>query len=352
MRPLHAWLLLAGATLAVTMVAGCGGDDSPSATPTSPPSSPTVAATATTAAPPTDLVAVKKSPASMSATDAAWSSAKVTTIKTTQVKTTASTAPVEVKAQALYSDTDVWFRFEWADPTKTTARDWVYDGTKWKAPSGQQDRLALAWELTPSSDFQSKGCAALCHNPETEKNNTWYMVSPSGVTMDFWQWTAGISNGMKQFSDYTLSNKVPDPTALGAPFVADPNTGGGNVANTNDAKDGPSKMQDPSKAPSMGTDYLLVTEAVALDVSKLKAGDKIPNALLAPFTGSRGDIDAQGAWANGTWTVVAHRKLDTGNADDAKFAVGGSYPFGLAVFNDLGNVDHTVTTDVYILRLK
>lgn len=350
MRKPLPWLLLTATALGSLAVA-CGGDDTPAATATSA-SSPTAAATATTAVPPTDLIAVKKAPASMAADDAAWKDARVTTVKTSVVKTSAATGAVDVKMQALYSDTDIWFRFEWADPTKFTARDWTFDGTKWKAPSGQQDRLALMWQLTPSTDFQAKGCAALCHNPEEEKADKWYMVSPPNVTMDLWQWTAGISNGMKQFSDYTLSNKVPEPTALGAPFVADPNTGGGNVANTNDAKDGPKMMQDPTKKPSMGTDYLLVSEAVALDVSKLKAGDKIPNALLAPFTGSRGDVEANGAWANGTWIVVAHRKLDTGNADDAKFAAGGSYPFGLAAFNDLGNVDHTVTTDVYTLRLK
>lgn len=349
MRPHIPWLLLAAVTLG-SMVASCGGDDSTAPTATTANSSP--GATATTAAAPTDLVALKKAPASMAADDAAWKDARVTTIKTTQVKGSAATGAVEVKTQALYSDTDVWFRFEWADATKTTARDWVYDGTKWKAPSGQQDRLSLMWEITPSSDFQAKGCAALCHNPEADAIAKWYMVSPTGVTMDNWQWTAGISNGMNQFNDVSLSNKVPEPTALGAPFVVDPNTGGGNVANTNDAKDAPKMMQDPAKKPSLGTDYLLVSEAVALDVSKLKAGDKIPNALLAPFTGDRGDIEAKGAWSNGTWVVVAHRKLDTGNPDDAKFAVGGSYPFGLAAFNDLGNVDHTVTTDVYTLRLK
>jgi hypothetical protein len=339
------------AATAVAMTAACGDDDSVGATPTTG-APPTAAATPTTAIPPTDLVATKKAPASMAADDAAWKDARVTTVKTSVVKTSAATGTVDVKVQALYSDTDVWFRFEWPDATKFTARDWTFDGTKFKAPAGQQDRLALVWQLTPSAEFEAKGCAALCHNPEAEKNDQWYMVSPAGVTMDLWQWTAGISNGMNQFSDYTLSNKVPELTARGAPFVADPNTGGGNVANTNDAKDGPKMMQDPAKKPSMGTDYLLVSEAVALDVSKLKAGDKIPNALLEPFKGSRGDVEAKGAWANGAWIVVAHRKLDSGNPDDAKFVVGGSYPFGLAVFNDLGNVDHTVTADVYTLRLK
>jgi Ethylbenzene dehydrogenase len=347
MRPQIPWLLLAAIALGST-IAGCGGDDTPAATATT--AAP--AATATTAAAPTDLVATKKAPASMAADDAAWKDARVTTVNTGGVNGSASTGPVAVKVQALYSDTDIWFRFEWSDATKTTARDWVWDETKWKAPTGQQDRLSLMWQLTPDAAFAPQGCATLCHHPDNDAIAKWYMVSPAGTPMDNWQWTAGISNGMNQFSDASLSDKVPDPTALGAPFVVDPNTGGGNVANTNDAKDGPKMMQDPTKKPSLGTDYLLVSEAVALDVTKLKAGDKVPNALLAPFTGDRGDIDAKGAWSNGAWVVVAHRKLDTGNPDDAKFTVGGSFPFGLAVWNDLGNVDHTVSTAVYLLKLK
>ncbi|MEP7216467.1 MAG: ethylbenzene dehydrogenase-related protein [Anaerolineaceae bacterium] len=346
------FLLALSASAAALLIAACGGDSTTDPTQTTAATSaPTKAPEPTIAAAPTDVIALKKSPTSLAGDDAVWKDARVTTVKTTVIKGSEAKGPVDVKMQALNSDTDVWFRFEWAAAQKTTARDWTFDGTKFKAPSGQQDRLALFWEIKPSTDFQAKGCAALCHNPETDKIDKWWMVSPPGSLMDNWQWTAGISNGMNQANDLTLSDIVPAPTALGVPFVADPNTGGGNTANTNDAKDAPKMMQDPAKKPSLGTDYLLVSEAIALDVTKLKAGDKIPNALLEPFKGSRGDVEAKGVWANGTWTVVFHRKLDTGNVDDAKFAPGGSYKFGLGAFVALGDVDHTITTDPYTLKL-
>ena len=356
MRKWYLWLIPA-ATTAALLAGACGGDDSTSSSPTAAApattaGSPTTAATATTAAAPTDVVALKKSPASLAADDAAWKDARVTTVKTTVIKGSAATAPQDVKMQALYSDTDIWFRFEWADATKNLKGGWTYDGTSWKATTGQQDRIALLWEVSPSADFESKGCAALCHNPADAKSDKWYMVSPPGSTMDLWQWHAGESNGANQLRDQTLSNKVPEPTALGAPRVSDANTGGGPAANTNDAKNGPKMMQDPAKKPSMGTDYLLVSEAVALDVSKLKAGDKVPGQLISPYTGSQGDIQAKGAWANGTWTVVAHRKLDTGNPDDAKFTVGKSFKFALGAFNALADLEHTVTTEPYTLVLK
>lgn len=359
-------LLGAFASMAAVSLAACGDDSSTSSTPTkaaassAPSTSEATKAptnTPTVAAAPTDLVSVKKASVALDGADPAWKDAPVTTVKTSVVKGSQATGPVDVKMQAANSDTDVWFRFEWADPDMTTARDWTFDGTKFKAPSGQQDRLSLFWEIKPSTDFEAKGCAALCHNPDTDKIDKWYMVSPSGSLMDNWQWTAGISNGMKQSNDLTLTDKNPDatktpPDSLGAPFVADANTGGGNVANTNDAKDAPIKMQDPTKKPSLGPAYLLVSEAVALDVTKLKAGDKIPNALLEPFKGDRADIDAWGVWDSGKWVVVFHRKLDTGNAaTDVKFVAGNSYKFGLGVFQALGNVDHTVTTEAYTLKL-
>ena len=348
------FILALSASLAAVSIAACGGDSS-SSTPTS---APTAAATAAPTATPTavvaatDLISTKATPAnSLDAADPAWKNARVTTVKTSVVKGSAGVAGVDVKMQALNSDTDVWFRFEYAAPAMTTAKDWVYDGAKFKAPSGQGDRLGLMWEIKPSTDFEAKGCAALCHNPETDKVAQWYMVSPTGSLMDLWQWTVGTSNGFKQAGDYTFTDKVPEPTALGSVFVADANTGGGNVANTNDTKDAPIKMQDPAKKPSLGPQYLLVSEAVALDVTKLKAGDKIPNAILEPFKGDRGDVDAFGTWANGTYTIVFHRNMDTGNAaTDVKFAAGGLYKFGLGVWIALGNVDHTVSTEAYTVK--
>jgi Ethylbenzene dehydrogenase len=352
------FFLALSASLAAVSIAACGGDSS-SSTPTSAATSAATAAptaTPTVAVAATDLISTKKAPAaSLDAADPAWKDARVTTVKTSVVKGSAGVAPVDVKMQALNSDTDVWFRFEYSAAAMTTAKDWVYDGTKFKAASGQADRLSLFWEIKPSTDFEAKGCAALCHNPDTDKVAQWYMVAPTGSLFDNWQWTAGTSNGMKQASDKTLVDKAPDPTALGAPFVSDPTTNTAanpaSTPNTNDAKDAPIKMQDPTKKPSNGPQYLLVSEAVALDVTKLKAGDKIPNAIIQPYTGDGADVDAWGTWANGTYTIVFHRKLDTGNADDTKFVVGNSYKFGLGVWLALGNVDHTVTTEAYTLKL-
>jgi len=350
MRKKYLWVVPI-ATMAAVLVSACGGDSTDKASPGS--DTPSTAGTPTEAAAATDIVALKKTPASMAADDPAWKDARVTTVTTVQVKGSKSTTDKDVKMQALYSDTDVWFRFEWPDTTKTMRPEWIWDGTKWTLPTGQQDRLSLIWEITPITDFARKGCAAACHNPTADPMDKWYMVTPkTGEVADTWQWTAGITNGLNKANDQTLVAALTSPTSLGSSFVNDQGAGG-DTNNRNTDGTAPTLMQDPNKKPSLGTDFLLVTEAVALDVSKLKPGDKIPGRTVAPIEGDRGDIDAKGTWANNTWTVTFHRKLDTGHATtDAKFAVGNKYPFGLAVFNALGYVDHTVTAAVYTLVLK
>lgn len=353
------WLI--GTAAAVTVLAAaCGGDSTSSDTPT--PAAPasgstaasgaTTAATAATAGGPTDLVALKQSPASLAADDAAWKAAKPTIVKTTVVPGSETKEPKDVTVQALYSDTDVWFRFEWADATEGT-HNWVYDGTAWKESPDNEDLLALYWEITPNADFETRGCAALCHNSDTEPASKWYMISPkAGDTFDKWHWKSVRTNPVGQSDDKSLVAALADPTDVESASPADNKTGGGYSDNVNADKTGPAKMQDPAKKPSGGPNALLVSEAVTLDASKLKAGDKVPLELLAPFAGSRGDVEAKGAWAGSKWTVVLHRKLDTGHPDDAKFVVGKSYPFGLGVWNNVDGVNHTVSKGVYTLILK
>ena len=358
MRKKIFWLM--GAASAVAMLAvACGGDDdstnntpAPAATSAGTTASASTAAATTSSAGPNDLVAVKKAPASLAADDAAWKSAKPTTVKTSIVVGSKATEAKDVTVQALFNDTDIWFRFEWADTSDST-RAWVYDGTTWKKSPDNEDRLALYWEITPNSDFETRGCAALCHSSDSEPIAKWYMVSPkAGDVFDNWHWKSARTNPVGQTDDKSLIGPLADPNDVESASVADKKTSGGYSDNLNAEKTGPAKMQDPAKKPSGGASALLVSEAVALDVSKLKAGDKVPRELIAPFVGSRGDIETKGVWVGNKWTVVMHRKLDTGNPDDAKFVVGKTYPFGLAVFNNLHEYNHTVSKGVYNLVLK
>jgi hypothetical protein len=354
-------LLLIAAVLTATLAA-CGGDSggtstSPAGTSTT--GGPTTgAASPTSSVGPTDLVAAKKSPASMAVDDPAWTGVPVTTVKTDVIKESKATGPVDVKMQALYSDTDIWFRFQWADATNNNLpNQWVFDGTKFSSASNTSDRLGLYWEIAPVSDFEARGCLANCHKGENQTIDKWYMVAPGpSDLLELWQWTAASSAPMNQVNDYSLKGaQSGDPTSSAyreSAIVADPGTGG-TTSNTNATGDGPKVMQDPSKtAPLYGPNYLAVSEAVTLDASKLKAGDKISKTQLAPWVGDRADVESKTSWASGQYTVVFHRKLNTGNPDDARFTVGGTFPFGLAVWDALDQENHTVTSSVYHLILK
>lgn len=328
------WKRLAGPTFgALALIAGaCGGSAS--------------------AAAPNQLIAVKAAPSSLAPDDAAWKFADVMTIKTAVISGSSATQGVEVKAQALYSSTEIWFRFEWTDATQSVDRFWQYDGKKWTSV-GNEDKLALLWEISPLERFQTHGCTVACHNPVSDTMDKWYMVTPTAeARADNWQWLAGRTNPVGQVDDKYLVGALPNPASTGSSFVNDAFDKGGSSNNRTADGLGPAKMQDPSKPASAGSGFLLASEAVNIDVSKFKAGDKVPRDLLAPIVGSRGDIDAKGVYGNGKWSVVFHRLLDTGNEDDIQFVAGRTIPFGLAVFDNVSAFNHTVSGDPLYLKFK
>ncbi len=79
--------------------------------------------------------------------------------------------------------------------------------------------------------------------------------------------------------------------------------------------------------------------AVAFDPNAgWSEGDMIPE-YYASREGAKGSAadnnDVQGAWKDGTWTILWTRRLDTGHPEDDKIMkVGGVYTFGFAVHDD------------------
>ena len=62
----------------------------------------------------------------------------------------------------------------------------------------------------------------------------------------------------------------------------------------------------------------------------------MPKYVLRTPSGSRADVKAHGVWQDQMWTIVLARKLDTGHDDDVKFAVGGTYKFGVSIYSLYG----------------
>lgn len=300
---------------------------------------------------PGTLVAIKGIPQSLEGSSAVWSKAPALLVKTGVIDGTKAAGPVEVKVQAVYSGTDVWFRLEWPDAGESVDRSWIFDGTSWKK-TGNEDRAAFYWEISPIKQFGNKGCAVLCHNEGTDQSK-WYMVTPDEkARADNWHWKSARSNPAGYADDKWLAGLLEDLKDLESANHGDKKQSGGDQDNRTDDKKGPAMMQDPAKKPSAGVKFLLASEAVPLDPTRFKAADKVPAYLLSKPVGSRGDIAAKGLYSGGKWVVVLNRALNTGNEDDVQFNPARTYPFGLAIFDNAGGVQHTVSQDPLTLKFK
>lgn len=175
-------------------------------------------------------------------------------------------------------------------------------------------------------------------------------LKKSGKFLDLWQWRAARSNPMGYAGDdYVLEYRLSDA--------------GKNVFTT-PAK--PAWMYDASKMGFAAIPEASLTKmldkfplvigrnAVALDPkAPFKEGDILPQPVLQEPSGSVADIQANGVWRNGRWTVDLKRKLNTGNPDDRVLEPGKVYDIGFAVFEDkVSNRRHHVTLPPLTLGLE
>ncbi|MBM4443077.1 MAG: hypothetical protein FJ027_21915 [Candidatus Rokubacteria bacterium] len=157
-----------------------------------------------------------------------------------------------------------------------------------------------------------------------------------GAFLDLWQWRAFRSNPVGAADDgYVFEYRLFD--AGRNPFFG----------NWDGAKSQPRFMFDPAKnegraglAAAQFRDPKAPTlndkNRVPYDPNfKWRNGDLLPAHGNEVPDGSAGDNrPVVGTWANGTWTVLWTRKLNTGNKDDIVLRPGESYPVGFSVHDD------------------
>lgn len=258
----------------------------------------------------------------------------------------------DVTLKAAYTPTDLYILAKWTDPTLSIdKKTWTYDGSQW-TQSGDEDRLAILWDLDNSiAGFSQMGCGAVCHGGEGR-------MRTDGPTefADVWHWKAARSNPMRAVDDKYLNDDY-DPADVEAAHHGD----GGDSTYVPNAAAGLPRWVWNSANPSTplgvaaewATHFLLLDEMTdfgtlnPLTGSAWTAGDQVPGYALRPPTGSRGDIEAHGAWAAGVWTVEMRRPLDTGDHAardgervDQVFVPGGRYQFGVAVWDNAGGIEH------------
>lgn len=303
---------------------------------------PTATPVPPTAIPPNTLVALKATAAPKDAADATWAKASALTVKMNGLGKFGGKS-LEVTAQALWTESDIYFLFTWPDSAESLVKGaWKFDGTKWTQQAGDEDRLSMLWEITPIANFAAQGCYATCHGKTMGTN-------AAAEKADLWHWKSYRSNPLGFADDTFMVQDNPGKEETGR--KSDPG-GGGDSRNETSDKTKPALMQDPAKSPS-AKGFLTKGETVEIkDYAVFKAGDTIPYRILSKPDGSRGDIQAVGTWKSGTWTLLLSRKLKTGNDDDVAFDPSKAYPFSLGVFDDSSDPDKYGSAAVLTLGFR
>ncbi len=255
-----------------------------------------------------------------------------------------------VFTKAVYTEDNLYFLFQWMDPTRSvTKQSWQFDGEKWVHLPGNEDRIALLFEIARINKFATKGCAVTCHSPPDEDRERWKLATKTPAEKgDLWHWKAARSDPYNYADDAWL-------TVAGRPSGSYRETGrikdrgeGGDVKNQTGDKARPRFMQNPAKDPLI-PGFLLMDEAVIItDYSIFKPGDIIPYRLPKKPSGSRFDVKALSHYSDIGWTVMLYRKLDTGHDDDVIFNPKKRYSFAMAVFDNSG-ADHSKATTPLLL---
>jgi len=277
---------------------------------------------------------VKKAPTGLD--DPAWQKAKSANVHF-EGKEKFAGKKTSVTTKAVYTDQEIYFLFSWEDTTKSVTKGaWEYDGQKWTHQKGNEDRISLLFEINRINNFATKGCAIVCHVPEGAPNakEGKFGTSSAAEKGDLWHWKAARSDPAG-FADDTWVTVISEKKG-----GRKGDTGkGGDIKNMTDNKSKPKYMLAPGKKLAK-SGILLASDSVEIkDYSIFKQGDTITYRLPKMPEGSRADIKAVSRYADGSWTVMLYRQLDTGHEDDMAFNPRKKYNFAMALFDDSGDED-------------
>ena len=258
-----------------------------------------------------------------------------------------------VFTKALFTNDEIFFLISWDDPTQSTEKQsWQFDGEQWSHKSGDEDRLALLFEIGRIHQFSSKSCVVVCHSPADLPRDQWKLATRTLPEKgDLWHWKAARSAPYGYADDGWL-------TVAGNPSGSYRETGrrndageGGDVRNEEAGGIRPMYMHAASRS-AEEHGVLLLEDAVQItDFSAFKAGTVIPYRLPVPPKGSRFDVKAESKHADNRWTLMLHRVLHTGHDDDVSFNTLKRYSFAMAVFDNTG-ADHSKATRSLTLEFK
>jgi len=252
--------------------------------------------------------------------------------------------PVAVDLRAFYTDTDLYLRLSWADPTHDDSfMHWRSDGEAWHNARGLEDGFGIMWDAKRS--FADFTCSYACHIKDFGVNsasfharNTMRLARPGTMT-DLWNWKAERTGRYGFADDRFLDTEGMHGDIAGELFREN------SVAAT---------RHDAERTPfDEGDKPVYDGEGAPVDGRFFPAGSTVPGYLTDRVSGDRADVHAVSRWENGRWTVILHRRLQTGSAKDVAFVPGESkgIPFGLALMDNTLYEHYASTTQESLVLL-
>lgn len=287
---------------------------------------------------------IKKAPAGLD--DPVWEKAEAVQVPF-EGKEKFAGKKAAVTTKAVYTDELIYFRFSWKDATKSVTKGaWEFDGGKWFHQKGNEDRISMLFEINRINNFATKGCAVVCHVPSgaSSSKDGKFGTASAAEKGDLWHWKAARSDPAG-FADDTWLTKISEKEG-GRKSDAGK---GGDKKNITADKSKPMYTVSAGKKLAQNN-ILLASHAVEIkDYTAFKAGDTLTYRMPKNPEGSRADIKALSRYADGSWTVMLYRKLDTGNDDDVAFNPRKKYNFAMALFDDSGDQD-SYDSEVILLQ--
>ena len=294
------------------------------------------------------LIAAKVKSAPAGLDDAAWGKARGIDVPF-EGKEVFAGQHTSVATKAVYTKDNIFFLYQWKDANQSITKGaWQYKEGNWVHQKGNEDRISMLFEINRINNFATKGCAIVCHVPEGASNakDGKFGTLTTAEKGDLWHWKAARSDPAGYADDTWLT------------MISEKKGGrkkdkgsGGDKKNITEDKSKPKYMLAQGK--SLDKDgILLASHAVEItDYSVFKDGDTITYRMPKIPTGSFADIKADSRYANGEWTVMLSRKLDTGNPDDTAFNPKRKYNFAMALFDNSGDED-SYDSEVITLKFK
>lgn len=253
--------------------------------------------------------------------------------------------PVAVDMRAFYTDRELWLRLSWRDATRDARMmEWRFDGKAWQNTGTVEDGFGLLWDVRGS--YPRFTCAHACHIDDFGVSGASFharnkmKLSRQQVGLDLWHWKAART-GRYGFAD----DRLLDAEGMHGDLPGDlfrPNS----VAATRAGE-----RREPF---SEGDRPIYDADGETVGGGFRRAGSRAPGYLTERPAGSRADVAAVADYAGGRWTVILHRRLDTGDPRDVIFVPGdeAGVAFGLSVMDSTLTEHYASKTEERLVLLK